>query len=130
VKTIKKLECPACRISLLVDTPESCHIFTQFKEYDDQKMRLKYVTKELICFVAHIHDMVIFYLKRFGHISNIVQKLRMVVIERTDFNWFQCNTHSSEIRTNLLKTSIHLILYKYLDDVQREFQETNRKKNI
>jgi hypothetical protein len=97
VKTIKKLECPACRISLLVDTPESCHIFTQFKEYDDQKMRLKYVTKELICFVAHIHDMVIFYLKRFVHISNIVQKLRIVVIERTDFNWFQCNTHSSEI---------------------------------
>ncbi|KAF5297075.1 hypothetical protein FQA39_LY02655 [Lamprigera yunnana] len=106
--------------SLLVTNPELQHIFTLFKEYDDSKLRLKYVHKNLMLYVAEIYDTVVFYLNNFGHIKRILNKLKIVIKEKFNFDWFKCDQHAYDTKT------IRLILRKYLEDIKWLHQDHNR----
>lgn len=73
------IECEACKPSLLIDSIESEHI--SLKEYDTVR-RLKYVTKDFVIFMAHVYELIYFYLRLFGHPDYITFKLKKILKEK------------------------------------------------
>lgn len=129
IKKMKGLNCEYCKKFLLVSNPEPQHTFTTLKEYDE-KLRLKYATKDCISYIALIHDMAGFYLGSFSSILNIFEKLRVAIDQQTDFSWFGCHPHKSDVKMLLLNSSIRLILKQFIANVNQNFQDENRKKYI
>ncbi|KAF5296042.1 hypothetical protein FQA39_LY12664 [Lamprigera yunnana] len=76
VKKMKNVECINCYNNLIVSKPESHHFFTRFKEYDNVKLRLKYVSRNVALYIAYIHDVVNVFIQLYGSISNIFEKIQ------------------------------------------------------
>ncbi|KAF5279861.1 hypothetical protein FQA39_LY18206 [Lamprigera yunnana] len=76
VKKMKNVECINCYNNLIVSKPESHHFFTHFKEYDNVKLRLKYVSRNVALYIAYIHDVVNVFIQLYGSISKIFEKIQ------------------------------------------------------
>lgn len=122
----KSLLCDICRQSLLLSDVQPQHTFVFFKEYSDEK-KLKYVTEDLIIYIAKVFDITMLCLAEYGYVKNIFEKLKYLIIGSIDFTWFKCILHSKEIQVNLLDNSIFLIANKYFE--AKKDQSTSHKIN-
>ncbi|XP_050293383.1 uncharacterized protein LOC126733939 [Anthonomus grandis grandis] len=120
-------ECQQCVENLLSDTVEPQHLFVSFKEYTDTKKRLTYVSKDVSYYLAKIHDCVISILPKYGYISHLRKKIKLILKSHLDFNWFSCAEHKDMIHNKLLDFSIELIIKKFYDDIYRNLKLEKQK---
>lgn len=106
------------------------HIFTMFKEHSDNKKRLIYPTEKILQILIRIYDIIMYILPNYGHVSNITQKLKTFVKKYVHFDWFSCKNHLDIVFNDFLHYSICLVVRKFCDNINRAFQEVNRKKYI
>lgn len=112
-----------CRKSLLVLNPEPHHIFTTFKEFNDQIPSLNYVTFEFIKYIAHVHDCTLLLLKLFGHHSDIFFNIKHMLLQHTDFSFFVCSEHKQNVQSIILNNALKVFFSKFVKDNRRDLQE-------
>ncbi|KAG5876699.1 hypothetical protein JTB14_038020 [Gonioctena quinquepunctata] len=124
IKKLKKLNCENCMANLLTNTLETHHIFTMFEENDDN-LRLNYVKNDVIVLIAKMTDIINRILPEYGHILNIIEKIKSFLIDHLNFDWFKCSCHSF---SKILDISIPLIVKKFFDDMSMNIKKQKRKK--
>lgn len=130
VKKLKITNCNECAANLITDIVGPDHIFTMFKEHSDNKKRLIYPTEKIVQILIRIYDIIMYILPNYGHVSNITQKLKTFVKKYVNFDWFSCKNHLDIVFNDFLHYSICLVVRKFCDNINRAFQEVNRKKYI
>ncbi|KAI4466790.1 thap domain-containing protein 9 [Holotrichia oblita] len=119
IRKMKNLDCTHCRSHVLDDGLKSYHIFTYFKEVDEN-IRLKYVTEYLIYYTAQIHDIIIYCLDVLGYIPYIKQKIMILLKRAVWFDWFQCNAHKDDVQSILITAIFNLTINKHFNDVKQD----------
>lgn len=77
-------------------------MYTQFKEYTEQKKRLFYVTKNITDVLAKVHEIIYILLPVYGHVSHISKKkIGIFTKDYIDFKWLTCNLHSESIQKDV-----------------------------
>ncbi|CAG9771509.1 unnamed protein product [Ceutorhynchus assimilis] len=129
---IKKIklhrECKQCAANLLSETVEPQHMFVLFKEFTDNKKSLFYVTKEISYYLAQIHDCVFYILPKYGYISYLKNKIKIILKSHLDFNWYTCVDHKEIMQSDILVISIELLTKKYYDDISRNFKSDKKNR--
>ena len=127
-KKLKSLNCEECAINLISDSEDHHHILTAFKENDDKKKRLTYVTIKIVEILRHIHDIIIFLLPKFGHVSNLINKMKLVLKKQVSFQWYSCTEHLDTVENDFLNYATSLVIKKYYDDLYRTHQVISKSK--
>ncbi|KAG5889378.1 hypothetical protein JTB14_005078 [Gonioctena quinquepunctata] len=113
--TSKLLECEESTANLTVANWEPCHTFTMLKEHD-AKQRLNYANENLTLFLAQVYDIIYSALPVYGHVENIMRKLKCTIVYHMNTDWFTCKMHIDNIFLELINICVPFIIRKYLND--------------
>ncbi|XP_063926054.1 uncharacterized protein LOC135139671 [Zophobas morio] len=127
IKKLKAITCKDCKNCIIAQKTEEHHIFTLYKE-QDQKLRLKYATKEFVTCLAEIYDTIVFFLDNFGVVPNIARNLKEHITATINFTWINCDIHIADLRTEIINLAVRLIINKKLTNLQKQFEVHNRRR--
>lgn len=127
---IKKLDtnCEQCLSAFKSENIEPIHSFVHFKEWDHVKLKLNYCSENLVKCVTHIYDLVKKCLLEYPHIYHIKSKINVLLNKYVDTTFIDCSFHKTEITNKFFGIVVKCIIYKFLQDKQRNFVANNKSK--
>jgi hypothetical protein len=78
--------------------------------------------------VAAIFDAVQCYINNSGAFNKFTQKLKSILLKKINFDWITCNVHNNDLKNEILTSTIKLVIFKTLQDIQRKFDKKKWEK--
>jgi hypothetical protein len=100
-------ECQICKNNLYSNQIEEEHLFTSFKEYNNESYRLKYASKQVVALLEKLHTSLYAFLDRDGY-KKCVSKEIFFLNSFGDF----CSIHNCHIL--FVDAAVTLLNFKYV----------------
>lgn len=128
-KKLRHNKCQQCRNAFLTDLTEAIHIFTSFREYDDNT-RLNYVNKDAVLCIEACATIINNYLKVSAHEINLRHNV-FKTLNCIDFSFLgKCDIHFAQNVEHIKKSAFYITIKRYLILRNRDMEEDEKKRAL
>lgn len=128
-KKLKHVDCVDCKSIFLTSEATPLHIFTAFKEYQENKNALHYAKKEFVLCVE-ISALKINHILNVSGWKNNIKTLTTSALNEVDFAFLnKCTEHQSINKTLIIESTFRICL-RLIVLKNREFGEEEQKKSL
>ena len=123
-KTMDK-NCMGCRRDILSPDILEDHIFTMFRENDDNIQALTYVNTKFMLSMVHARNIAYKIFEEYGSDINVMDDLQKCLAVSVNFDYLTCEIHSSVVMINkIVKVISELLFRKFYGEYQIRLEKS------